>query len=50
LDMDANAQGRNKPIVLGQVGIRCRHCAHLHPKKRKSSGVYFPSKVCECEL
>lgn len=25
-DVESNAQGRNKPIVLGQVGIRCRHC------------------------
>lgn len=24
-DVDAGAQGRNKPIVLGQVGIRCIH-------------------------
>lgn len=23
-DVDAGAQGRNKPIVLGQVGIRCK--------------------------
>jgi hypothetical protein len=44
-DIDANAQGRNRPIVLGQVGIRCRHCANLPPKARKSGAVYFPSKV-----
>jgi hypothetical protein len=25
-DVESNAQGRNKPITLGQVGIRCRHC------------------------
>ena len=24
-DVDAGAQGRNKPIILGQVGIRCIH-------------------------
>jgi hypothetical protein len=44
-DVEANAQGRNRPIVLGQVGIRCRHCAILPPKQRKSGAVYFPSKV-----
>jgi hypothetical protein len=44
-DVEANAQGRNRPIVLGQVGIRCRHCAVVPPKQRKSGAVYFPSKV-----
>ena len=24
-DVEGNAQGRNKPTVMGQVGIRCRH-------------------------
>ena len=27
IDVEAGAQGRNRGIVLGQVGIRCRHCA-----------------------
>lgn len=44
-DVEANAQGRNRPIVPGQVGIRCKHCAHLPHKQRKSGAVYFPSKV-----
>ena len=26
LEVDSNAKGRNRPVVLGQVGIRCRHC------------------------
>ena len=26
-DIQRSAQGRNTPISLGQVGIRCRHCA-----------------------
>jgi hypothetical protein len=25
-DVNARVKGRNKPIVLGQVGIRCMHC------------------------
>ena len=25
IDVEAGAQGRNRGIVLGQVGIRCRH-------------------------
>jgi hypothetical protein len=28
-DVMTHTRGRNKPILLGQVGIRCRHCAHL---------------------
>ena len=44
-DIECNAQGRNKPIVLGQVGIRCRHCAHLPPGRRPRGAVYFPSKL-----
>ena len=41
----AMSQGRNKPIVLGQVGIRCRHCAGIPPTQRARGAVYFPSKL-----
>jgi hypothetical protein len=46
VDIDGNAQGRNKPIVLGQVGIRCRHC-HANPStsRRARGAVYFPAKL-----
>ncbi len=40
-----NAQGRNRPIQPGQIGIRCRHCARLPPKQRKTGAVYYPNKV-----
>lgn len=40
-----NAQGRNRPILPGQVGIRCIHCARLAPKQRKTGAVYYPNKV-----
>ena len=36
-------QGRNKPVVLGQVGIRCMHCRHVCPKTR--GAVYYPNKL-----
>ena len=49
-DRDANAQGRNRAITLGQVGIRCRHCSMLPNKQRKAGAVYFPSKVSFIEL
>ena len=44
-DVQTNAQGRNKPIVLGQVGIRCRHCAMLPVQQRARAAVYYPSKL-----
>jgi hypothetical protein len=44
-EVNAAAQGRNKPIVLGQVGIRCRHCAYVPPISRTRGAVYFPSKL-----
>jgi hypothetical protein len=44
-DIEASAQGRNRPIVLGQVGIRCRHCAGQNPRHRKPAACYFPRKV-----
>lgn len=42
-DMRGTAQGRNKPIVKGQVGIRCRHCALLPGACRPRGAVYFTS-------
>ena len=44
IDVDTNAQGRNKPIMLGQVGIRCLHCSMIHPKRRTRGATYYPSK------
>lgn len=45
VDVEAGAQGRNRGIVLGQVGIRCRHCAHLYPRRRTKSSTFYPSKL-----
>jgi hypothetical protein len=44
-DVDSNAQGRNRPIVLGQVGIQCSHCCSLSPGRRTRGSVYFPGKL-----
>jgi hypothetical protein len=44
-DVDSNAQGRNRPIVLGQVGIRCRHCTMLPPRQRSRGAIYYPAKL-----
>ena len=45
-DVDVGARGRNIPIKLGQVGIRCKHCVqHVNPMSRKRAAVYFPTKL-----
>jgi len=44
-DAGSNAQGRNRPILPGQIGLRCRHCYKLPPKERKTGSVYYPNKV-----
>lgn len=44
-DADSNAQGRNRPIVLGQVGIRCKHCTMLPPKHRARGAIYYPARL-----
>lgn len=45
IDVDRGAQGRNKPIVLGQVGLRCIHCKHLGLKIRARASTYYPAKL-----
>jgi hypothetical protein len=44
-DLSTHTRGRNKPIMLGQVGIRCRHCAHLPVALRKKGSTYFPATL-----
>jgi hypothetical protein len=39
------ARGRNKRIELGQVGIRCRHCAHVPAARRPKGSAYFPATL-----
>jgi hypothetical protein len=40
-DVKGKAQGRNNPIVVGQVGIRCRHCVGLPKSARAKGAVYY---------
>ena len=44
-DAESNARGRNRPIVVGQVGIRCKHCKILPPRKRERAAIYYPSRL-----
>lgn len=44
-DVNTHIRGRNKRIALGQVGIRCRHCAHLSASRRQKGAAYFPANT-----
>jgi hypothetical protein len=44
-DLSSRIRGRNRRIELGQVGIRCRHCAHIPAKHRTKGSVYFPATI-----
>ncbi len=44
-DVDSHARGRNKPITMRQVGIRCRHCSRTTWNRRKKGSAYFPHSL-----
>jgi hypothetical protein len=44
-DIQCSAQGRNKPITIGQVGVLCRYCSKIPPGMRPCGSVYFPAKL-----
>eukprot|EP00934_Nitzschia_sp_Nitz4_P007239 Nitzschia sp. Nitz4//scaffold11_size288233//216253//219668//NITZ4_000803-RA/size288233-snap-gene-0.57-mRNA-1//-1//CDS//3329534161//7229//frame0 len=44
-DIAAPMHGRNKPIALGQVGIRCMHCKHENPALRGQQATSYPSLI-----
>lgn len=41
-DVETHVQGRKQKIRLGQIGVRCRFCAHLRIENRGKGAVYFP--------
>jgi hypothetical protein len=44
-DVSTHTRGRNKPVQLGQIGVRCRHCKVLPVSERLRGSVYFPRAV-----
>ena len=45
-DVKAPAPGRKRPVVEGQVGLRCIHCrAALHQSEKVKRAVCFPSSI-----
>jgi hypothetical protein len=45
MDVVIRTRGRNKAIQVHQVGLRCRHCAHVPAMQRVKGAVYFPSST-----
>jgi len=39
------AHSRKKEIYMGQVGIRCKHCAVLSPARRPKGATYYPTTL-----
>ncbi|KAL3907699.1 MAG: hypothetical protein SGARI_003406 [Bacillariaceae sp.] len=42
-DANTHQRGRNKPIRVNQIGVRCRHCSRLPISERARGSSYFPS-------
>ena len=45
IDVRGSAQGRHSRIQLGQVGIRCKHCASLPKPARARGAIYFSKTI-----
>jgi hypothetical protein len=44
-DIQSSTKGRNKPIFLGQVGVRCIHCRSIKPEHRARGATYYPATL-----
>ena len=44
-EVSAPSPGRKLKAVLGQVGIRCIHCARLSPKDRVKRSICYPPSI-----
>lgn len=44
-DVRSSTKGRNKPIFLGQVGVRCIYCRSINPELRVRGATYYPSTL-----
>jgi hypothetical protein len=43
--VSTHTRGRNKPVTVGQVGIRCRHCSHISIGNGQKGSTYFPATL-----
>jgi hypothetical protein len=43
--VSTHTRGRNQRLVLHQVGVQCRHCAHMAILQRPRGALYFPATL-----
>lgn len=41
----SNARGRNKAVLLGQVGLRCKWCKDVPQEELGPAAISFPSRL-----
>lgn len=44
-EVQSITHGRRREIQIGQVGIRCKHCAAVPPRNRSKGSVYYPASL-----
>jgi hypothetical protein len=44
-DVNYSVQGRKRKAIMGQVGIRCKHCAPFNLRQRGRGAVYYPTSL-----
>lgn len=44
-EVQSVTHGRRREIHIGQVGIRCKHCAVIPPRTRAKGAVYYPASL-----
>jgi len=44
-DLSSRTKGRSKNIGVGQVGIRCKHCAKVPHSERAKGNAIFPTRL-----
>lgn len=45
VEVQSATHGRRREIHMGQVGIRCKHCAAIPPRRRPKGAVYYPASL-----
>jgi DNA invertase Pin-like site-specific DNA recombinase len=48
--VSTHTSDRNRRIMLHQVGIQSRHCAHLPASQRCRRAIYFPAALLGLSL
>lgn len=44
-EVQSVTHGRRREIRVGQVGIRCKHCSAIPPRRRPKGAMYYPASL-----